>query len=153
MGFPRAKWVSWASGLAVAAVLLSGAPASGQSLYRTKRVLEQKDNACLGASACLTYQSDPISIDAGSDRMISLRCPGDHPYFLGWDATRQEHIVLSVVTTDAHGLKLVVASNADETGSATVFLGCSGQPVRATSYLQSVGSVPTNRRAVIRNAP
>jgi hypothetical protein len=151
MGSVRSKHAVWL--VALAAMLLPEAEVYGQALYKTKRVLEQKGNACLGASACATLEAEAVSVDAGASTSVQFRCPGDHPYFLGWDATRHEHITVGVVAADAGGLTLVVGNGADAAGSAKVYLGCADRPLRATSYLQSVGSIPTNRRAVIRNAP
>ncbi|MDO9709459.1 hypothetical protein [Paracraurococcus lichenis] len=139
--------------VALATLVLSNGEASSQTLYRTTRVLDEKGNACQSASPCTAIETDEVSVDAGRSRTVLVQCPGDHPNLLGWDARRHEHITVGVVATGTGGLTLVIGNNADATGSATVILGCTEQRIRPTSYLQSVGAVPTNRRAVISNAP
>ncbi|MEN0074882.1 MAG: hypothetical protein AAGC69_10880 [Paracraurococcus sp.] len=130
-----------------------GALAEGASVspYNTSRVLAQQDNACPSSlDDCRTVRLEPRSVDAGGSVAIPLQCPARHPYPVGWDARRHEHISIGLVPgrPDGRGPRLVVANNADEAGTVTIFLGCTRQDQRTGAMMQSLGAVPTNRAAL-----
>jgi hypothetical protein len=129
----------------VAAVLAGTCAASAQSVYNPGRVLKDNGNACLGMPACTIFPQSKVSVSPGGPgTTMQLQCPEDHPTLIGWDATRQEHISLHVMTFEDGKISLVVGNNGTVKGFARVSIGCSREAVRPTAYPEKLDSIPTN---------
>jgi hypothetical protein len=145
--------LAWSCIAALGLSLLGGDPAEGQSLFRTNRVIEQAGNACLRGDECTIFEAEGQEVKAGSSIEVAFECPADHPYLRNWDATRHEHVFLSLspARIGKGPLTLIAHNQADAPGSFKVLLGCAKEPASVTSVAQSLGSLPTNVAAVRRS--
>lgn len=144
---------AWLCAPALAFALLGADSARSQSLYNTLHVVEHSGNACLRQDDCRTHGSEARSVEAGQSVAVAFQCPADHPYLRNWDATRHEHVSLSVSPSHIGKgpLTLIVRNQADVTGYFVVLPGCAKKPAGVPSLIESLGSNPTNV-AIVRRA-
>lgn len=152
----RLVWLLPAAGLLLAAA--GPAVDQGVGLFDTSRILERLGSECGSQSNCITVESKQRRVAPGQREAFRVRCPRDHPHIVGWDTEQHEHITTVVLRDDLPStsnsvftrtpiperlLKVVVENNAGAIGFVTLFLGCSAEPSRATSFGQMRGGVPT----------
>ena len=145
--------LTWSCITALGLPLLGGDPAQAQSLFRTNRVIEQSGHACPRGDECTTFEAEEQEVGAGSSIEVAFECPAGHPYLRNWDATRHEHVSLSLspARVGTGPLTLIAHNQADAPGRFKVLLGCAREPASVTSVAQSLGSLPTNVAAVRRS--
>ncbi|MDO9712032.1 hypothetical protein [Paracraurococcus lichenis] len=106
---------------------------------------------CLDHTDCKGHRAEPQSLNAGQSAEFAFECPADRPYLRNWDAAYHEHIALSVSPSrigKGTALVLIARNQADMPGQFQVVLGCGATPARIAAMTQSLGSLPTNRKAV-----
>jgi hypothetical protein len=150
-------WLLPAAGLLLAAG--GSAVAQTAGLYDTNRVLEHLGGECGSQSSCVTVESKRRRIAPGRRDVFHVRCPANHPHVVGWSSEQHEHVTTMAVRDDRpsipegaftrpptpeRALKVVAENKADAVGFVAIFLGCSAEPSRATSFVHTRGGVPSS---------
>ncbi len=139
----------------VPVTLLVSGQAISQTVYNTKRVLQEQGNACANSNATVC-QSVPLGrtiVASEKSTTFDANCPSDYPILVGWDATHSEQIVAGIrpgSLTD-NGMQIVVGNRADRGGFIKVLLGCATDRLAQKGNLtitESLDAVPTNTSAV-----
>lgn len=145
-------------GLGLAAVVAGAATAQTAGLYDTNRVLEHLGSECGSQPSCITVESKQRRVASGRRDVFHARCPANYPHIVGWGSEQHEHITTMVVRDDLPSipdggftrpaisdsvLKVVAENKADAVGFVTIFVGCSAEPSRLTSFVQMRAGVPS----------
>src|ERR1700676_4269810 len=133
----------------------AGLPAFGENntLYDETRVLQHANRECAAAANCRTISGAQITLNAGQSQNMTVRCPAEAPYFVGWDTEQNEHIQAILLPLPAGaeygrpvptGRRMVISTQNVGTGPGgiAVFLGCSTDATPPTGMMRQRLSVP-----------
>jgi hypothetical protein len=155
----RSGFLVLLGGLGSIGFVPGAATAQTAGLYDTSRVLEHLGSECGGQPSCITIESKQRRVAPGQRDVFRVRCPGNHPHVVGWDTEQHEHIATMVVLDDLPStsggtftriptperlLKVVAENKGDAVGFVTIFLGCSAEQSRTTSFGHMRSGVPSS---------
>jgi hypothetical protein len=148
--WPREGRLDMVTGRPAACLVLAAAlsaPAlawAAQPLYDTDRIIQYQRQECTAAAGrpCQTIHSRLTRVGVHEVRRMTLSCPSSHPYVVGWDAKRHEHLEVTVappataVTPASSGkirrLTVIAQNKAEMAGSFRLYVGCSTKPFDGT---------------------
>lgn len=143
--------------VAGAMLALGPSTASAHRLFDTDRVLEDTDNECLNLrhNKCQTIRAPRVWVKAGAAKRIELACVPGYPYLLGWDAAHHEHIGLTLASdppdrsasakaaVKPESITVLATNQADASGFARLFIGCTAKPVVGAPFALSRNGLPS----------
>ena len=147
------------------AMAASSPVSAAQTIFDTGRVLEYTRSECVGQpqGSCVTLSSKRLRIVARSSRQITLTCDARYPYAIGWDSEQHEHLRLELVSplptkpgsapaaTGPQTISVVALNQADTSGFAKLFIGCSRRPWQGTPFMTFREAVPGNQAGFARS--
>jgi hypothetical protein len=133
--------------IGLSAALVAADPVSAESdLYNEKRVILHSANTaneCIGVSDCQIVKSPKRVVEHGHWLRVSVHCPPGKPHTWGWDTEQNEHIKAYLAVDTDRELTIAVENAGDDVGFITIFLGCSAQPYRGHSFMESRVGLPS----------
>jgi hypothetical protein len=120
-------------------------------------MLDYDGNECAGQpiGTCHSEASNSITVDDAGPDSITLKCPADFPYLIGWDTEQSEFLRVLVTSHDPSDeprvrrltvsvLNDAVADGADAAGTVQLYIGCSRNSWKGTPFGSERGGLPSN---------